>query len=70
MKLIKVVPKRQQVEEPPSRCNWHGDPTLWDLKPAPKRYGMLRGTCKKCGVFLGYVPEVIKPHGKKSKGEH
>ncbi|MHB8860991.1 MAG: hypothetical protein ACYC6N_01215 [Pirellulaceae bacterium] len=43
-----------------TRCVVHLDPTHWEEKPAANRPGWLRSTCKRCGTFIGYRPEMAK----------
>ena len=47
---------RPRVVATSPRCANHLDATLWDVRPVPSRPGWFRGTCRRCGRFIGYRP--------------
>lgn len=65
------LPVRQRLGMRPvtkatRRCASHLDRELWNLIPAARRPGWLRGRCGRCGTFLGYLPDhAQKAHGHK-----
>jgi hypothetical protein len=54
------VESRPRVESIQARsCSPHNDATNYIDKPDPYRHGWIKTTCRQCGKFIGYRPEVI-----------
>ena len=41
-------------------CSPHNKPENYLYSPAPNRPGWLKGTCRVCGRFIGYIPASLR----------